>query len=460
MMKQDAAVYGVDVEFEKEGDSDMFKVILRATDQPSINKANQLIVQNLQNRADTILIPLTVVAAKKDNKVIPEWMKTKPGLPFLIMDRLNCNDPSLVDVQLLDSNLQPATVTHGHVSKTQKSSHQPTNNNTTTRTGGGKKNKGNKAQNQTSNAPQQQYPDVQFPTTNAAFLECPRQVEPDISSAIAMRYQLAFTQRILTRQRIDSNTPAKAQELQGKLFVHIDLDGATRKITISGLTSLVRIAEVLINCPYSADEPEWPQTWNALSTSPWQRVTLSAGDQGYAPVVHKLTQTVRDAMDIKVERIENQIQYRAFYKERQWLTDTGILAREKALWHGCGNTDPQVLIQSEIGFDVAKAKDNNLWGEGIYFAENASYSDKYSNKTYHKDGTETHRLFLCKVVTGRQWQLLCTDRSLCAKKLPEQFDSVIVPQHRGSTIHVLYHNNRAYPEYLVSYKVRPEKKAQ
>lgn len=47
---------------------------------------------------------------------------------------------------------------------------------------------------------------------------------------------------------------------------------------------------------------------------------------------------------------------------------------EKWLFHGTRKTDPKHIYNK--GFDM-RLSQKSLWGEGIYFAVNASYSDAY-----------------------------------------------------------------------------------
>jgi len=50
------------------------------------------------------------------------------------------------------------------------------------------------------------------------------------------------------------------------------------------------------------------------------------------------------------------------------------------LFHGTSSTDPQMIYQGEDGFDMRFSR-SGMWGQGIYFAVNASYSTNYSYST-------------------------------------------------------------------------------
>jgi len=97
-----------------------------------------------------------------------------------------------------------------------------------------------------------------------------------------------------------------------------------------------------------------------------------------------------------------------------------------------------------------------LWGRGIYFAENSSYSDNYAHTL---PGNKERQMFLAEVILG-DCVALEQDSSL---RLPppksvknsslavELYDSV-QGTTGGSTVFIVYDNNKAYPSYLITYK--------
>ena len=49
----------------------------------------------------------------------------------------------------------------------------------------------------------------------------------------------------------------------------------------------------------------------------------------------------------------------------------------KLLFHGTSGTDPKLVYDSEEGLDMRFSNDG-MWGRGIYFAVNSSYSNSYA----------------------------------------------------------------------------------
>lgn len=118
-------------------------------------------------------------------------------------------------------------------------------------------------------------------------------------------------------------------------------------------------------------------------------------------------------------------------------------------------------------FDVVCS---GAWGQGIYFASEASYCDagKYYYTVPSGELRGHRQLFLALVLTGRA--ALCEpdqtrrmppvkpkSSQASAVSIEDRFDSVAcdVPLSEGKTTRnfVLYDNGRAYPTYLITYFV-------
>lgn len=44
------------------------------------------------------------------------------------------------------------------------------------------------------------------------------------------------------------------------------------------------------------------------------------------------------------------------------------------MWHGTRGHDARLIANSKDGFSTQHAADSGMWGRGVYFAVNASYS--------------------------------------------------------------------------------------
>jgi len=128
----------------------------------------------------------------------------------------------------------------------------------------------------------------------------------------------------------------------------------------------------------------------------------------------------------------------------------------RMLFHGTGSCDPKVIYEDDKGFLINFASDDGLWGRGVYFAQDAIYSNKYTYRT----PTGTKKMILAEVITGDGINL-DEDRNI---RLPppkdesgkKRFDCVIGMRH-GTFIYVCYDNGRAYPTYVIEYVSREYK---
>lgn len=85
-----------------------------------------------------------------------------------------------------------------------------------------------------------------------------------------------------------------------------------------------------------------------------------------------------------------------------------------------------------------------MWGRGIYFAQDASYSDAYS----HKYGNGLHGMFLARVLIG-QAETLASNNNIVEPSVG--YDSVTGTTN-GSKVFIIYANKKAYPQYYVTYR--------
>eukprot|EP00298_Acanthocystis_sp_HF-20_P028589 c7363_g1_i1.p1 GENE.c7363_g1_i1~~c7363_g1_i1.p1 ORF type:complete len:334 (+),score=78.55 c7363_g1_i1:50-1051(+) len=145
---------------------------------------------------------------------------------------------------------------------------------------------------------------------------------------------------------------------------------------------------------------------------------------------------------VKIERIQNPHLW-IFYAQRK--ARLLLSARnaggynEQWLWHGSKAIDD--ICQQGVDFRLANS--GRMWGNGSYFAKNASYSDDYAATT--NDGKS---FFLCRVALGTI-KSLPSDSNL--KKPPSGSDSV-QGNTNGSDVFIVYELHASYPEYLITYR--------
>lgn len=94
------------------------------------------------------------------------------------------------------------------------------------------------------------------------------------------------------------------------------------------------------------------------------------------------------------------------------------------------------------------------YGDGVYFAVNASYS--CSNTYSRPDSNGLKRVYYCRVLTGEYTQGAKGMRVAPAKGGADStalYDSV-VDRQTNPGMFVIFHDTQAYPEYLLSVKTQ------
>ena len=159
---------------------------------------------------------------------------------------------------------------------------------------------------------------------------------------------------------------------------------------------------------------------------------------------------------MKLTRIQNTFLWKKYCQEKQNQEELTMLPpREIMLFHGTKlNAPEKIYLDKEESFKNNYAADSNMFGRGIYFAKEASYSDSgYAFQT----ATGTKEMLYCKVNVG-ECQVMQSHEGR-----PDMKDTDIRDHNRnirygcrksnyqGSDIYIIYSTGRAYPEYLIEY---------
>lgn len=129
---------------------------------------------------------------------------------------------------------------------------------------------------------------------------------------------------------------------------------------------------------------------------------------------------------VRVEQINNPALH------EQFLGTLRPDGEVRWLFHG-SNNDNYVSI-AKGGFDMKRSKDGSL-GYGVYFAEHASYSSGFTN-TLKTQGSDVN---VCNGMYGNM--LLCKV-------------NLIPGDAHGADIHCIKDDRRAYPQYIIYYKLK------
>ena len=167
----------------------------------------------------------------------------------------------------------------------------------------------------------------------------------------------------------------------------------------------------------------------------------------------RFTQTLPHCHIERLERIQNKLLWQKYMDcaKRMIQYNNGRLG-EVTLFHGTRTDDPKLIYEGDSSFDMRYSQ-NGMWGQGNYFATNASYSDGYS----HQVGSY-NQMLVAIVLTGFSYFSQPNNkirqppfREGRHEGIQYRYDSVSGVTG-GSKVTITYENDRAYPAYLITYK--------
>ncbi|KAI8484075.1 hypothetical protein Bbelb_381930 [Branchiostoma belcheri] len=201
-------------------------------------------------------------------------------------------------------------------------------------------------------------------------------------------------------------------------------------------------------------------------------------------VVHNLQRIENPRLYYKYAAHRQEFCYRAaeegFFRPPEPPIATGVLntpvlnnllvpeINEHFLFHGTKPERVEAIIAGGLDFRMSG---QGMFGRGIYFAENSTKADQYTDWIWQRGKEEgrkdTKTMFLVRVTLGRLFvgpddgtardftRPPCTTHG-CARfdcSHVERFDSVIggTSKHKMFREYVIYDRFQAYPEYVITY---------
>uniref|UniRef100_H3AVP7 Poly [ADP-ribose] polymerase n=1 Tax=Latimeria chalumnae TaxID=7897 RepID=H3AVP7_LATCH len=193
-----------------------------------------------------------------------------------------------------------------------------------------------------------------------------------------------------------------------------------------------------------------PDFWDDQKSQEYMSVLLTPTSKEYKEVETLFKISCANFKIDQIERIQNPALWMNYQiKKKSMDTKNGNTKNEKRLFHGT-RLDSINLINKD-GFNRSYAGMNAaVWGNGSYFAMNASYSahDTYSPA----DTSGLKHVYLSRVLTG----LHCVGSGGLKAPPPkstndptDMYDSVT---DNGQTMYVIFNDIQAYPEYHIAFR--------
>ena len=198
--------------------------------------------------------------------------------------------------------------------------------------------------------------------------------------------------------------------------------------------------------------PEWePQQLDVEFKS------VSKNSQEWNDIVGMVHKTLPTTSVVQIDRIQHRQLWEKYALEKSHMNHrNNSLVNEELLFHGTRKNNPRLVAESLRGIDFRCSRRDHqlLWGTGAYFAANACYSNRYS---YYNTQLQAWQMIIVKVLTGHTCKYRNPIPSLT--RPPPLFTGsnllydTVCGQSGGSDIYVVYDQDRAYPAYIVSYRV-------
>ncbi|XP_071968439.1 protein mono-ADP-ribosyltransferase PARP14-like isoform X2 [Engystomops pustulosus] len=199
-------------------------------------------------------------------------------------------------------------------------------------------------------------------------------------------------------------------------------------------------------------ETQCPLHWDNMNGLLLKIVEVDPNSEEYETVKCNFNKTVNLPIK-KIERIQNRYQHIAYMLRKHYITEKNgpCHVNEKNLFHG---TAPQSCHSINYsGFSRSFAGQHAAaFGNGVYFAENASYS---ANQTYSPKDPNTGERFIyqAKVLVGRHTKGQSGMRHPPSRTQNDPFDyyDSLTDTIINPTMFVVFHDDQVYPEYLITF---------
>ena len=186
---------------------------------------------------------------------------------------------------------------------------------------------------------------------------------------------------------------------------------------------------------------------------------VANGSVEYTNIVSKFMLTMTNATILTVQQIQNQFLWEKFIHHKSMIElKNGLEANEMELFLGTSDTFPELIYDSEEGFDM-RFSQCGMWGYANYFAVDTKYSDSYA----HWLPNGHRQMFVANVLTGstcmrtpnsslRMPPLKTMEASsdIDFKDVRHDYVSGVIGDN---IVYMTYDNLKAYPAYLITYCV-------
>ena len=256
-----------------------------------------------------------------------------------------------------------------------------------------------------------------------------------------------------------------------KIYPHVKIEvediGEDYVIKLDGFMDHVNIVENQLKDVYIKSlediqqqdrftQATFPDNWDAHASNEMIRIVqLVNNSPEWVKVASIFKQSSRRVIQT-IERIQNKWLWRKYQQIKDSFKDIEQNENELTVFHGTRGTDPELIYKGSEGFDFRHSS-TGMWGKANYFAVNASFCESYQ---YTDPATNANKILQVKLLAGNVVHLSHDSSLTMPPLLPisvsqhfvgRRYDTVSGDHSGGSKIYMVYTNERAYPEYLITY---------
>ncbi|NXJ23476.1 PAR14 polymerase, partial [Dicrurus megarhynchus] len=232
----------------------------------------------------------------------------------------------------------------------------------------------------------------------------------------------------------------------GERIYTVDMERKTAVDAQGRETSIIRVDK-------SEDQKSTmlPPTWDPMENEQPKIVELKPNSREYKSVQERFLQTCQSFKIEKIERVQNPYFWKAYQiKKCEMDKKNGSRKNEKKLFHG--TSKESLTFINKYGFNRSYAGMHAAnFGNGMYFAVNASYS---AHDTYSKPDVNGRKyMYLARVLVGEYSQGIrgaITPSPKNAGNSVDLFDSSTDNVSQPSMF-IIFNDIQAYPEYLITF---------
>ncbi|XP_043953298.1 protein mono-ADP-ribosyltransferase PARP14 [Gambusia affinis] len=234
----------------------------------------------------------------------------------------------------------------------------------------------------------------------------------------------------------------------------VDAYGALWQVDLQNLTASAAGHKTNLKRLENLEDFTFPLEWDSMSHGEvMKRVVLKSSSPEYKRVKLGFRQTAVQTV-MKIERVQNIHLRRAYEAQKKKIFEKNKqegAANEKFLYHGTTEDNCDSIMKT--GFNRRFCGQNaTAYGEGTYFAVDASYS---SQPTYSRPAADGSQLmFVARVLTGVYTlgqKGMKVPPPLDDKDPHIRYDSVVDKMDRPNMF-VVFHDDQAYLDHLITFK--------